>query len=180
MKKKWRIFTVPNGITLIGMVCVFISAYLVYEKSYIEAFYFFLGVILSDYLDGLSARIIEKKWPGWGISRFGEVFDPVRDKSAIFILFAFNPTYTLFVVLAETLSTFYANKVRDVMRHHHIVYGSRVVTFTQSIIVCFLFFVMNWIDILIIVLAGLSFLRFLMYLLKYQSLTKKASVPIKY
>lgn len=172
METKRRIVTVSNAITFLGMVCVFISAYFAHEGSYMESFLFFLFVVASDYIDGASARIIEKRWPGWGISRFGEKFDPARDKSVIIILFAFNVWATLLIIACEGISTYYANKVRDAMRHHFITAGSKAITFFQAIFISLLFFFPEKGVWIIVCVAILSFGRYLTYFRKYRSLKK--------
>lgn len=176
--KRNKILTIPNVITLLGMLCVLVSAYLVYDGRELEAFYFFLLVILSDYLDGWSARFIEKRNSGNGISRFGEVFDPVRDKSVILIVLAFDYEAAVLIVVAETISTIYANLVRDAKKEHYVPYASKTITFLQAIIISVMFFIPEDARTLIFGIAILSFGRFLTYFSEYRTIAKKQKIPL--
>ncbi len=74
--KKNEIFTIPNILTLIRLLAIPVLARLIYMgKPYdILAFIFFLGIWLTDMLDGYIARKYDQ------ITEFGKLFDPFVDK----------------------------------------------------------------------------------------------------
>lgn len=77
-----KIFNVPNSVTLIGIVFVFlyVRAYL-NQKWYLALVYFCI-ICLSDALDGILARALNQQ------TKFGQIIDDVRDVlfyAAIFV-----------------------------------------------------------------------------------------------
>ena len=74
--KKQDILTVPNILTLIRLLAIPVLARLIYVgKPYDRiAFFLFLGIWLTDLLDGWIARQFNQ------ITEFGKLFDPLVDK----------------------------------------------------------------------------------------------------
>jgi CDP-diacylglycerol--glycerol-3-phosphate 3-phosphatidyltransferase len=68
--------TVPNLLTLIRLLAIPVLAYLIYagESYQLLAFLLFLGIWLTDMLDGYIARRFNQ------ITEFGKLFDPLVDK----------------------------------------------------------------------------------------------------
>jgi phosphatidylglycerophosphate synthase len=161
-----KIVTLPNLITAAGILCIVFSAVNLYAGARMDAFYFFLAVIISDFLDGFSARYIETKWPGHGISKFGEIIDPIRDKGIVIILFFLNVWMAIAVVFFESLSVVTATRVRKKAGKHVVAVESKVITAVQFVCIGILFFISeNFIAISIFssLIATLSLLRFITY-----------------
>lgn len=135
-----RIFTVANIITFLGIVCVVLSAVNLHRDNSLGAFFFFLAVIASDFLDGFSARYIETKWPGYGISKVGEILDPLRDKSIVVILFFLNIWMAIAVIFFESIEIIAAARVRKKMGKHLIAVESKAITAVQFVLVGVFFF----------------------------------------
>jgi cardiolipin synthase (CMP-forming) len=75
---------IPNLITLLRILLVFPTTWLLWESRYVEGLILMSVAGASDALDGWLARRF-----GWG-SRFGAAMDPVADKllvAAMFIVF---------------------------------------------------------------------------------------------
>jgi CDP-diacylglycerol--glycerol-3-phosphate 3-phosphatidyltransferase len=74
--KKSEIITIPNILTLIRLLAIPVLARLIYMgKPYdLLAFIFFLGIWLTDMLDGYIARRFNQ------VTEFGKLFDPFVDK----------------------------------------------------------------------------------------------------
>ena len=78
---------IPNIITLVRIVLVFPTTWLLWEARYVEGLILMSVAGASDALDGWLARRFQ-----WG-SRFGAAMDPVADKllvAAMFIVFTWQ------------------------------------------------------------------------------------------
>jgi len=93
LKISW---TIPNILTTIRLLAIPVMAVLIYwggkspenwQKYYIPAFCFFVGIWLTDAADGFIARHYNQ------ISEFGKIYDPFVDK-----LFQFTTAFMMFLV----------------------------------------------------------------------------------
>ncbi len=135
-----RILTIGNTITFLGFVCIVLSAINLHRGNSLGAFLFFLAVIASDFLDGFSARYIETKWPGYGVSKVGEILDPLRDKGIIVVLFFLNIWMAVAVVFFESIEIVAAARVRKKAGKHLIAVESKAITAVQFVLVGVFFF----------------------------------------
>lgn len=161
-----RILTIPNVITTAGIVCIFLSALNLYRGNNIVALFFFLVVVASDFLDGFFARYIETRWPGYGISKVGELIDPIRDKGVIVILFFFNVWMATAVVFFETIEIITATRVRKKAGKHIVAFESKAITAIQFVLIGILFLISKdlFAEILFAsLIATGSLLRFITY-----------------
>ncbi len=151
---KWKIFTVANAITIIGIFLILLSSIVFMDGRRLSAFFLFILAGLSDYFDGVAARYIEKRAPGKGISPFGEILDPIRDRALLLVLFLFNETLAILVILFEALSFLFAVKARRVKKKHIITSTSKIMTAIQLITVCLLFLFPKEIWLFVFIISG--------------------------
>ncbi len=87
--KKSEIITIPNILTLIRLLAIPVLARLIYmgQPYDLLAFIFFMGIWLTDMLDGYIARKYDQ------ITEFGKLFDPFVDK-----LFQLTTAIMMYVV----------------------------------------------------------------------------------
>ncbi len=78
---KW--VTVPNGITVLGLLGVALYCWLFVSKTFLWLIPLVnIGIILSDVLDGIAADVLDQH------SFLGKVLDPVRDRVHAVAMFA--------------------------------------------------------------------------------------------
>ena len=70
---------VPNLITLARLALVPVIAYLLWQAEYGFALIVFLSAALSDFLDGIIARMFDQR------SALGAALDPIADKLSMFV-----------------------------------------------------------------------------------------------
>ena len=98
-----RLAAIPNIITVVRILLVFPTAWLLWRNRYVEALILMAIAGASDALDGWLAR----RWNA--ISRFGAAVDPVADKllvAAMFIIFSIQghlPLWLVLIVLGRDL-----------------------------------------------------------------------------
>jgi len=91
-----RLAVIPNIITVVRIVLVFPTAWLLWRAQYVEAFVLMAIAGASDAVDGWLAR----RWNA--ISWFGSAMDPVADKllvAAMFVVFTLQAHLPLWLVL---------------------------------------------------------------------------------
>jgi cardiolipin synthase len=91
----------PNIITVVRIVLVFPTAWLLWQAAYVEALLLTTVAGLSDAIDGWLARRLD------AVSQFGAALDPVADKllvASIFVIFAVQghlPLWLAVIVLGR-------------------------------------------------------------------------------
>ncbi len=153
LKRHW--FTWANLITLSGIIAIGLAIWAVSEKLFLLGAILYIYSALSDFFDGRVARWQEKKY-GNGISKIGEILDPVRDKSAILILVTVSLKYTLIAVAFEIISIFYSYLARKRIGHHLITKVSKVVTSLQFLVILLIILLqIPWLFVIIYLLTGI-------------------------
>lgn len=173
MEKKQNtiICTVANLITFLGIIFALISIYYVTcAHDYVTGFVFFVLAGISDFFDGFFARFIEKRKPGYGISRFVEILDPIRDKLLILIVVFINLKIGVLICIAELTSMFASYLARTAAGYHVVTTTSKVITASQLVLSSFLFFIQD--DDLFFLFLILSCVRGASYILKYKTLKR--------
>jgi cardiolipin synthase len=87
---------IPNIITVIRIMLVFPTAWLLHQTRYNEAFVLMLVAGLSDALDGALARRFDWK------SKLGAILDPLADKfliAVVFVVFTYQAHIPLWVAV---------------------------------------------------------------------------------
>lgn len=130
-----RILTFPNVVTTAGIICIFFSFSNAYYGNRVAGLIFFLAVVISDFIDGFSARFIESKWPGYGISRVGEILDPLRDKGVVVVLLPLNIWMAAAVIFFETIEIITAARVRKKAGRHIVAIESKAITAIQFVLI---------------------------------------------
>ncbi|MFR9649183.1 MAG: CDP-diacylglycerol--serine O-phosphatidyltransferase [Rikenellaceae bacterium] len=94
---KSRLFTIPNMLTLSNLLCGSLAIVCTATHNNLTlAFYFVVGAMLFDFLDGFAARILKQ------ISPIGVVLDSLSD----LVSFGLAPSFILFEVInSSSLST---------------------------------------------------------------------------
>ena len=93
----------PNIITVLRIVLVFPTAWMLWESRFMEAFVLVIVAGLSDALDGFLAR--KFNW----MSRLGAMLDPLADKflvAAVFVVFTLQGHIPLWVAIIVLLRDF--------------------------------------------------------------------------
>ncbi len=84
-KNYYMVFSVPNLVTIIGIILIPFGIYFFIKESFVLTFTCFLLSAVSDLLDGWLAKILNQR------TRVGEILDPLRDRvlliGALWILF---------------------------------------------------------------------------------------------
>ncbi len=174
-KRPWNVFTLGNFITALRLAFGTFSVLLYLNgRNFLAAFFFGLAAV-TDFFDGYVARWREKK-NGNGISRFGEVFDPICDKLLI-IPGVIIQSFLAGIVIVEIFSTAYALHIRERMGFHFISKWSKAATFVQLPSVALLFLARTPFEstFLVVVVYTCSFIRFLSYFIKDVKLTKETA-----
>ncbi|NCN25057.1 hypothetical protein COT94_00925 [Candidatus Falkowbacteria bacterium CG10_big_fil_rev_8_21_14_0_10_37_14] len=137
-----RFWTVANGITLIGLILSGYAIFLVIVGQLEVAFFVFILASVTDFLDGWSARFIERIKPGYGISNLGKKLDPLRDKvlGLIVIPLALSAGLIwwapLSLVFLETVPIFILHRlIKNKTGRHYIAGGSRLFTTLQFVVI---------------------------------------------
>ena len=95
---------IPNAITIVRILVVIPTAWLLWRTHYMDAFYLMLVAGVSDALDGFLAR--RCNW----MSKLGATLDPLADKllvTAMFIVFALQghiPLWVAAIVLVRDVT----------------------------------------------------------------------------
>lgn len=98
-----QLFTIPNIVSLFRIILVGIAAYCLAKGDNINAFIIYVTAMLTDFLDGFLARLLQQ------ISELGKILDPLADKlmviSAVVILCIQGrmPIWFVSIVLARDL-----------------------------------------------------------------------------
>ncbi len=167
-----RILTIPNIITCIGILFAIGTGYCVFTKQYTLGFTFFIISAISDFFDGFTARYIEKRKPGYGTSRVGEILDPIRDKFLILGVVFINLKIGALIIIAELFSILASYFAREAAGHHVVTKTSKVVTIIQFILAPFFFLSQN--DNLFFLFLILSCVRGISYLLEFEKHKRKS------
>lgn len=130
---------IPNALTLSRPVLTVYAISLLFQGFPALACLVAIVASATDYFDGEFARLIEKKYTGYGITEFGKLWDPICDKAMVLVMALVNP-YFLFVLVPEAFSAACSNHIRSEMGEHFITRGSKVATFFQFIFVLTSFF----------------------------------------
>jgi len=146
-----RFWTVANGITLIGLILAGLTIFLTIDGQLELAFFVFILASSTDFLDGWLARAIDKKRPGYGVSGWGKILDPFRDKvlGLIVIPLALSAGLiwwapVLFVFL-ETVPIFILQRlIKNKTGQHYIAGGSRIITTLQFVAIVFWLAEVSW------------------------------------
>jgi phosphatidylglycerophosphate synthase len=157
----------PNALTfsrpILGLVAVvfFMEGTLVH--SFIGCVVCLIGA-LTDFYDGDFARKIAKEYPGLGITKFGEVWDPICDKLFVLILALANPFF-LFALVPEIFSSVSSIYVRNKLKKHFIAFGSKAATAFQFIFILGVFFTFfpEWKEVNAGLITLCSIIRFFSY-----------------
>jgi cardiolipin synthase (CMP-forming) len=91
-----RLAVIPNIITVVRILLVLPTAWLLWQERYVEALVLMTIAGASDAVDGWLAR----RWNA--VSRFGAAVDPVADKllvAAMFVVFTIQAHLPLWLVL---------------------------------------------------------------------------------
>lgn len=167
-----RIFTIPNIITCIGILFTMGTGYCVFTKQYTLGFALFIIAAISDFFDGFTARYIEKRRPGYGTSRVGEILDPIRDKLLILAVVFINLKIGVLIIIAELVSILASYFTREAAGHHVVTKTSKVVTTIQFILAPLLFLSQN--DDLFFLFLILSCTRGISYLFEFEKYKRKS------
>jgi|GEM_PF-2030578 len=170
--KSGRVLTMANLITIIGVFAAIGTGYCVLVKQYALGFVFFLIGAVSDFFDGFAARHIEKRKPGYGTSRVGEILDPIRDKFLILAIILINIKIGALIIIAELLSILTSYFVREAAGHHIITKTSKVVTTAQFILAPFFFLTQN--DNLFFIFLIFSCIRGMSYFIEFEKHKRKS------
>ena len=136
-KRPWNVFTLGNFMTALRLVFGAVSIWLYFHQMFFMAALSFGIAAITDFFDGKVARWREKK-NGNGISRFGEIFDPICDRLLIIPGMVIQP-FLLVLIAIEGLATACALYVRKQKGHHFISKWSKVATFVQFPFITLLF-----------------------------------------
>ncbi|MEW6617431.1 MAG: CDP-alcohol phosphatidyltransferase family protein [Patescibacteria group bacterium] len=167
-----RIFTIPNIITCIGILFAVGTGYCVFTKQYLLGFVFFIISAISDFFDGFTARHIEKKRPGYGTSRVGEILDPIRDKLLILAVVFINLKIGVLIIIAELVSILASYFAREAAGHHVITKTSKFVTTVQFILAPIFFLTQE--EFLFFLFLIFSCLRGISYLFEFEKHKRKS------
>jgi len=167
-----RIFTIPNIITGIGILFAVGAGYCVFTKQYTLGFTFFIISAVSDFFDGFTARYIEKRKPGCGTSRVGEILDPMRDKLLILAVVFINIKIGALIIIAELVSILASYFVREAAGHHIITKTSKFVTTVQFILAPVLFLTQR--ESLFFLFLIFSCLRGISYFIEFERYKRKS------
>lgn len=129
----YRIFTWPNLVTVSGMLAIGLSIWLILHGYALAGLLIYIYAAVTDFIDGWLARWLEGH--GYeGVSRAGEIMDPVRDKMLILVLMTIDWKLMLVAASLELISFLFSYQVRKTAGHHYITNISKVVTAVQLII----------------------------------------------
>jgi len=136
-ERPWNVFTWGNFISLLRPITGTYAILLFFQGHAKTATCVFLIAALTDYFDGKVAR---KR----GVSRFGEIFDPICDKLLIVPVIFMQP-YLFGVIAVELVSSAFSIYVRKERRKknpedkHHITGTSKWATAFQFTALTLLF-----------------------------------------
>lgn len=167
-----HIFTVPNIITCVGILFAIGAGYCVFTKQYALGFALFIISAISDFFDGFTARYIEKRKPGYGTSRVGEILDPIRDKLLILVVVFINLKIGALIIIAELVSILASYFAREAAGHHIITKTSKFVTTAQFILAPMLFLTQE--ESLFFLFLILSCLRGISYFVEFEKYKRKS------
>ncbi|MFA6022766.1 MAG: CDP-alcohol phosphatidyltransferase family protein [Candidatus Pacearchaeota archaeon] len=159
------ILNVPNSLTLLRLVLMFVIAYMIFlNYSYVLIAALFAFAAFTDWLDGFFARKLNQK------SELGARLDQVIDRVfmiplvliLLFKVYSVNPTMAFFLIAClsrEIIGTpgFVIRIIRDVDAYK-VKYIGKVTTFMQSFAVIFIILSMAypgnfWLNALTAILA---------------------------
>lgn len=140
-KKPWNFLTLGNAVTALRLVFGGLSVWFYLQENALIASGFFLLAAVTDFFDGKVARWRHRLNQN-GISRFGELFDPLCDKLLIIPAIVVQPVLAG-VVIIEIFSVFVASNVRKKRGFHFISRWSKFATFAQLSAIVFLFLAQN-------------------------------------
>ena len=133
MPSKYLI-TKANIITFSGILAIALSIWTGYADYKSWSLMLYLWSALSDFLDGLVARWDEERG-GRGVSEFGQILDPIRDKLIIARLFPINWQLALMVAVLEVASFIFALQIKQKTGRHFITLTSKRMTAVQFIVI---------------------------------------------
>lgn len=82
VSKRMRVVTIPNLITLSGIILLIPAGFGLYHENWLSAMTILFWIFISDWFDGSLARLLKQE------TAFGAVLDPVRDYLARFFVIA--------------------------------------------------------------------------------------------
>lgn len=170
-----QVFNLPNTLTAarIILIPVFITA--LEYKHYEYALYIFLFAAITDFLDGIIARLRNQK------TQLGAIMDPLADKFMLvtaFLFFAFYkwiPAWLTIIVISRDVIIVTGWILLYVVTHRRTVEPSvpgKISTTVQSVLLCYILFNVNFPffpelrDILIWTTASISGLSGLHYIFR--------------
>jgi cardiolipin synthase (CMP-forming) len=77
-KNYYMIFSVPNLVTMLGILLIPLGVYFFVKELFVLSFYCFLLSAVSDLLDGWLTKTLNQR------TRLGEFLDPFRDRVLLF------------------------------------------------------------------------------------------------
>jgi cardiolipin synthase (CMP-forming) len=125
MTNKYKIYTIPNVLTFIRILCVpFVVNALLADKFQLALIIFIIGA-LTDFFDGVIARLTKSR------SRLGRYLDPIADK-----IFAISIAFTLLHIGLLKMFLFILFFAREfiILTGSYVLYKKKIFNVPPSIV----------------------------------------------